>query len=201
MQKTFALYISSAESYSHLLSSDLVPAHERDTIKKRWRLVLERAEKVKKRIEDLGGHVARVDPGDEGAEEAVVRRGGVMNGHKLGLWREPSPREFEGGEFREGEEPDMPDVDVIWRDIGKEEWDCEVSKDEVWTVRQGTGADCSVAAGLGVSLEHNRLWGSNVRRVIPGKRDKLADLVARFQLLISSESTSAPPLREWKARS
>jgi hypothetical protein len=63
----------------------------------------------------------------------------------------------------EVKEPDMPDVDVVWKDIGKKEWECDVGKEEVWTVRQGTGADCSVAAGLGVSLEHNRLWDSRVR--------------------------------------
>lgn len=162
MQKTFSLYISSAEQYSHLLSSDLVPSHEREAIKKRWRLVLERAEKVKKRIEDLGGHVGKVDPGDEGLENAVVRRGGLMNGCKLDLWTEPMERDFEGEKFREREEPDMPDVDVVWRDIRREQWEVDAGKEEVWTVRQGTGADCSVAAGLGVSLEHDRLWDSKV---------------------------------------
>jgi calpain-7 len=163
LQRTFTLYIASAESYSHLLSSGLVPAHEKEAIRKKWRLVLERAEKVKKRIEGLGGQVAKIDPGDEGTENAVVRRGGLMNGCKLDLWHEPSPREFEGSEYREVKEPDMPDVDVVWKDIGKEEWACDVGREDVWTVRQGTGADCSVAAGLGVSLEHNRLWDSKVR--------------------------------------
>lgn len=123
---------------------------------------MERAEKVKKRIESLGGQVAKIDPGDEGPEAAVIRRGGYMNGIKLDEWREPNPREFEGAEYRDVKEPDMPDVDVVWKDIGREEWDCDVGKEEVWTVRQGTGADCSVAAGLGVSLEHNRLWDSRV---------------------------------------
>ena len=108
--------------------------------------------------------MGKVDPGDEGLENAVVRRGGLMNGCKLDLWIEPAAREFEGDDFREKEEPDMPDVDVVWRDIGREEWEIDAGKEEVWTVRQGTGADCSVAAGLGVSLEHDRLWDSKVYR-------------------------------------
>ena len=117
---------------------------------------------MKKRIEDLGGQVAKIDPGDEGLENAVIRRGGLMNGVKLDLWLEPSHWEFEGSEYREAVEPDMPDVDVEWKDLAKEDWEYDVGKDEIWTVRQGTGADCSVAAGLGVSLEHNRVWDSKV---------------------------------------
>jgi hypothetical protein len=155
----------------------LVPSHERETIKKRWRLVLERAEKVKKRIEDLGGHVGKVDPGDEGLESAVVRRGGLMNGLKLDQWTGPPTRGFDGEVYRE-KEPDMPDVDVVWRDIDEAEWEPPVNKDEAWIVRQGTGADCSVAAGLGVSLEHDRLWGSKVCPNLGMADNSKADLVS-----------------------
>jgi calpain-7 len=137
--------------------------------------VLSRAEKVKKRVESLGGSVGKVVGDDAAEEENILRRGGGMNGLKLDLWSVPSHRDFEsaGGtlKWREEEEPDMPDVDVVWSDIGTEEWDCAVDREtkERWVVRQGTGADCSVAAGLGVSLEHNRLWGTRVRRNQPDR--------------------------------
>lgn len=165
LQQTFPLYISSAETYSHLLSSSLVPEHEREAIKKRWRLVLERAEKVKRRIESLGGQVGKVEAGDEGVEAAVARRSGAINGLQLDEWRgDPPDTWFEGedGQFREEREPDMPDVDVIWQEVDRGAWDIDMGKVERWTVRQGTGADCSVAAGLGVCIEHNRLWDTKV---------------------------------------
>lgn len=116
--------------------------------------------------------MGRVEVDDAGIEGDVVRRGGGMNGLKVELWREPGAELERGGEWREGEEPDMPDVeaDVVWSEIGGAEWESqnragnEKEKEGAWVVRQGTGADCSVAAGLGVSLEHNRLWGTKVSR-------------------------------------
>lgn len=205
LQQTFPLYISSAETYSHLLSSDLVPTSERETIRKRWRLVLGRAEKVKQRIEQLGGKVGKVDVGDEGLEAAVKRRAGAINGLQLPeSTSEPSPREFEasakadGVRYREGTEPEMPEVDVEWTEIDDDEWDYVMRPEERWTVRQGTGADCSVAAGLGVCIEHNRTWNTNVSNLIEadtahGVRG-ICSWVARFQLTLSSRLS----VREWK---
>lgn len=182
LQQTFPLYVSSAETYSHLLSSDLVPPSERETIRKRWRLVLSRAEKVKQRIEQLGGKVGKVDIGDEGLEAAVKRRAGLINGIQLLEWTEPTPREFElsskgsGMGYKEDVQPEMPDVDVEWTEIPENEWECVIKAQERWTVRQGTGADCSVAAGLGVCIEHNRTWNTNVSVTSPnpGARSRSA---------------------------
>lgn len=128
-----------------------------------------RAEKVKQRIESLGGKVGKVDIGDEGLEAAVKRRSGVINGLQLPEWTaEPSPREFQcssksdGQKYREDVQPEMPDVDVEWTEIEDKEWECVMVPRERWTVRQGTGADCSVSAGLGVCIEHNRTWRTTV---------------------------------------
>jgi len=118
-----------------------------------------------------------------------------MNGCKLDLWTEPMEREFGGEKFREKEEPDMPDVDVVWRDIGREDWEVDAGKEEVWTVRQGTGADCSVAAGLGVSLEHDRLWDSKVDPSACGTTETDRD-VAWLKLVISPRTISTTPIRK-----
>lgn len=212
MQQTFPLYIASADAYSHLLSSGLVPAHERDGIKKRWRLVLERAEKVRKRIEQLGGHVGRVAPGDEGEEAAVLRRGAIMNGIELLEWPTDSlvlpERMFQGEKYREGKQPEMPNVEAVWVDIPDTAWQAGPStstntgkeeQGERWTVRQGTGADCSVAAGLGVCIEHNRVWHTKVRLTIRSEVEALGPV-----LLLTSHPARlsiGPPVRaafgEW----
>lgn len=102
----------------------------------------------------------------------MSRRGGRVNGLVLDEWqwqlRDPPDSLFElergqGQEvYRDEREPEMPDVDVEWTEVDKDAWDVVMPQEERWTVRQGTGADCSVAAGLGVSIEHNRLWGTSV---------------------------------------
>lgn len=132
-------------------------------------MVLGRAEKVKLRIEQLGGKVGKVAASDEGSEAAVKRRAGLINGLQLPEWTgEPNAREFElssrsnGEGYREDVQPDMPDVDVEWTAIPDSEWERHIKPGERWTVRQGTGADCSVAAGLGVCIEHNRTWNTQV---------------------------------------
>lgn len=167
LQKAFPLYISAAEAYSHLLASNLVPDIEKAGVKRKWRLVLERAEKVKNRIEVLGGQVGRVGVGDEGEEEAVRRRGGRMNGVDVPKWVIPTERDFEsrGEMFKAVIQPDLtPEkrVEVEWAEIGMEGWEVDLGKKERWVINQGAGADCSVVAGLGVCLEHNRRWGTNV---------------------------------------
>lgn len=163
--KAFPLYISSAEAYSHLLSSKLVPAQDVLGIKKKWRLVLERAEKVKKRAEELGGHVGRAGMGDEGEEAAVVRRAGRLHGIETELWRIPSDREFVGEPWR-GVQPELAEEQIKlraeWAETPREAWKAQMDKGRRWVVRQGVGADCSVVAGLGVCLEHDRRWGTSV---------------------------------------
>lgn len=172
LQKAFPLYISAAEAYSHLLSSSLVPEADKAGIKRKWRLVLERAEKVKHRIEELGGQVGKVGVGDEGEEEAVKRRGGRMNGIDLERWPIPSKKDFEirgEGIYRADSQPDFPDLpgdEVEWAEADKEGWDVRMREGERWVVHQGAGADCSVVAGLGVCLEHNRRWGTKVSKSI-----------------------------------
>ncbi|KAI9632395.1 calpain-like protease palB/RIM13 [Dioszegia hungarica] len=166
LQKAFPLYISAAETYSHLLASSLVPDPDKAGIKRKWRLVLERAEKVKNRIEELGGQVGKVGIGDEGEEEAVRRRGGRMNGVDLDRWSLPSNGEFELGRgvYRAESQPDLAverDT-VVWREVDEKAWTVVVGEEERWMVNQGAGADCSVVAGLGVCLEHNRRWGTKL---------------------------------------
>jgi calpain-7 len=170
LQRAFPLYISAAETYSHLLTSSLVPESERAGIKKKWRLVLDRAEKVKARVEELGGHVGKVDVGDEGVEEDIRRRGGRMNGLELGLWREPAEREFRGEVYRDAAQPDLADEQVRLgaelAPVENEAWDVRMptGQAERWVVTQGAGADCSVVAGIGVCLEHNKRWKRRVSR-------------------------------------
>ena len=137
-----------------------------------------RAEKVKQRIESLGGKVGKVEIGDEGVEAAVKRRSGLINGLQLSEWTgEPSSREFQtsskNGAYREDVQPEMPDVDVEWTKIEDKEWECMIGPGERWTVRQGTGADCSVSAGLGVCIEHNRTWHTTVRHCPQHRRVSL----------------------------
>lgn len=127
--------------------------------------MLERAEKVKKRIEDLGGHVGKAEAGDEVEEEAIMVRGGVMNGVKLDTWMEPSSSTFRipGGapEMQPELAKEQEALDPEWAPINPQSWNVELGK-EKWVVRQGPGADCSVVAGLGACLEHNRRWDTTV---------------------------------------
>lgn len=166
LQKAFPLYISAAEAYSHLVSSTLVPEADRAAVKKKWRLVLERAEKVRKRIEELGGHVGKAPVSDEGEEEVIKRRGGSLNGLELDFWSNPSGRQFSGEIYREDEQPELAkeqeDLRPVWKEVSPHSWEVEMKKDERWFVRQGPGADCSVVAGFEACLEYNRRWGQNV---------------------------------------
>jgi calpain-7 len=173
LQKAFPLYISSAESYSHLLSSNLVPETEKPTIKKKWRLVLERAEKVKNRIEELGGVVGKVGVGDEDEEGSILRRGGIINGVTTQLWREPGTADFaltkSGEVWRDVRQPvlatEQVDQDAVWTLVDEREWEVKSSTKERWLVRQGPGADCSFVAGLGVSMEHDKRWKTQVNPI------------------------------------
>ncbi|ODO06320.1 calpain-like protease palB/RIM13 [Cryptococcus wingfieldii CBS 7118] len=161
LQRAFPAYIAAAELYSNLLSSKLVPPGDVEGVKKKWRLVLDRAEKVKGRIEQLGGHVAKAQVGDEGEEAAVIRRGGRMNGVDLHLWSTPSPTFDTGNLYREATQPELAaaqlDLDPEWREIAEDCWEHQV-RDGNWVLRQGPVADCSVVAAMGVGVEHDRLF-------------------------------------------
>ena len=169
LQKAFPLYISAADAYSRLLASSLVVEAERAVIKKKWRLVLERAEKVKARIEEIGGHVGKAASSDEGEEEAVKRRGGVMNAIHMDFWTgSPPERDFrDGGQPYQGAvQPELAkeqdELEPEWTELPKSMWDVKMKKEERWVAKQGPGADCSVVAGIAVCLEHNRRWGTTV---------------------------------------
>lgn len=109
--------------------------------------------------------MGKVEVSDEQEEDAVYRRGRTMNGVNLERWKEPARWEFEGTSFRDEREPEMPNVEADWEEASAADWDVKLPQEEVWTVKQGTGADCSVAAGLGICLEHNRRWGTSVSNV------------------------------------
>ena len=137
-----------------------MPESEKANVKKKWRLVLERAEKVKKRIESLGGHVGKIEVSDDVEEEKIIARGGHINGFNLDLWTDG--RIDYGGPVVQPElAREQTDLDPEWATVEDEEWDVDLSK-ERWVVRQGPGADCSVVAGFGACLEHNRRWGTSV---------------------------------------
>ena len=166
--KAFPLYISAAEVYSNLLSSSLVPEAERSGIKRKWRLVLERAAKVKRRVEELGGQVGRPAVSEQGEEDAILRRGGVINGIHMEMWAKPSEREWYLGDqvFRDNNQPEFSkeqkSLGAEWTELPRSAWDVLEDEEIRWIVRQGPGADCSVVAALGVCMEHNRRWGSMV---------------------------------------
>ncbi|WVR04018.1 hypothetical protein IAU60_001017 [Kwoniella sp. DSM 27419] len=164
LQRAFPIYISAAETYSHLIASGLVPAVESSNVRKKWRLVLERAEKIKARIEALGGQVGRVEVGDQGEEAAVIRRGGHINGVDIPLWTEPTPRLFEGEPFVDPSQPELAEEQTcqvpIWSEQPAESW--KVGTDERWVLQQGPVSDCSVVAAMGVELEHNRQFGTRM---------------------------------------
>jgi len=131
--------------------------------------VLERAEKVKRRVEEFGGQVGRAEIGDEGEEGAARRRGGVMNGVQIDMWVEPSEREWSIGKegvFRDSRQPELADeqkaLNAEWAELPTSTWDVDEEKHIRLIVQQGPGADCSVVAGLGVCIEHNRKWGTTV---------------------------------------
>ncbi|TXT11061.1 hypothetical protein VHUM_01812 [Vanrija humicola] len=168
--KAFQLYIQAAESYSHLLSSSLVAKEDRTQVSRKWRLVLERAEKVKRRVEELGGRVGSTEIDDEAEEAAVIRRGSRINGANAEVWRGPPPdREFtlsaKEGVFRDGLQPELAveqlALDPEWAELPASAWE-DVEASTSWAVRQGPGADCSITAGLGSSLAHNTRWGTKL---------------------------------------
>ena len=167
LSKAFPLYIAAAEAYSHLLASGLVPETETVSVKKKWRLVLERAEKVKRRIEELGGQVGKASIGDEGQEAALIRDGGRINGVYMEAWTQPADWEFvldKGGSFRDPHQPSLPadqEEGAEWAEPSPALW-TRAATDDAVVVRQGVGADCSVSAGLTACLNHNRRWASSV---------------------------------------
>ncbi|OCF58147.1 calpain-like protease palB/RIM13 [Kwoniella mangroviensis CBS 10435] len=169
LQKAFPAYISSAEVYSHLLASSFVPAHEVSNIRKKWRLVLERAEKIKYRIESLGGQVGKVEIGDEGEESAVLRRGSRINNLELPLWTgEPSGSEFREDRFIDDRQPELAEEQLkynpIWKEVPVEAWSSDKDGDR-WVLKQGPVSDCSVVAAMGVGLEHDRRFGNGLNKV------------------------------------
>lgn len=139
----------------------MVPTPERAGIQRKWRLVLDRAEKVKRRIEELGGRVGVVEVDEAAEEAAVLRRGERMNGVQLGIWRVPPDGEFVGERFVD-DQPELAQeqirLDPHWAELPPSAWEGSSS----WNVRQGPGADCSVTAGLGACLAHNSRWGGTV---------------------------------------
>lgn len=141
-----------------------MPTSERAGVQRKWRLVLERAEKVKKRVEGLGSRVGAAGVDEEAEEAAVVRRGERINGFQASIWRGPPPDfEFSGAPFRDLRQPQLADEQIAlgpeWAPLPPAMWEVEDGK---WEVRQGPGADCSVTAGLGACIAHNDRWGTKV---------------------------------------
>ncbi|BEI82526.1 hypothetical protein CcaverHIS002_0303940 [Cutaneotrichosporon cavernicola] len=163
LHKAFSLYIQAAEAYSHLLQSSLVPASERVGIQRKWRLVLERAEKVKRRIEELGGRVGAASVDEAAEEAAVVRRGARVNGFTAECWRTPAYFEYTGPVFIDTRQPDLALEQLAlspeWAALPDTMWDAPRG---MWEVCQGPGADCSVTAGLGACIAHNARWGTKL---------------------------------------
>jgi hypothetical protein len=136
-------------------------------VQRKWRLVLERAEKVKRRIEALGGRVGTREVDGVAEEAAVLRRGGILNGVKAEVWRSaPHDSEFLGEVFVDTQ-PELAKeqerADPVWKPVAAAGW--EVVRVHGAGVRQGPGADCSVTAGLGSCLAHNERWGTTVSGV------------------------------------
>lgn len=126
--------------------------------------MLERAEKVKKRVEGLGGKVGAAGVDEEAEEAAVLRRGARINGFQADVWRGcPPDFEFAGATFHDARQPQLADeqlaLDPEWAPLPESMWKAE---DGMWKVRQGPGADCSVTAGLGACIAHNARWGTKV---------------------------------------
>lgn len=165
LHKAFQLYISAAEAYSHLLQSGLVRPYDKPTVQKKWRLVLERAEKVKKRVDELGGRVGAPEVTDELEEAAVRRRAATVNRIVADVWRTPPDREFTSNtHYRDAVQPELAQqqikLDPEWAELPEEAWTGPSTGR--WEVRQGPGADCSVTAGIGACLAHNARWGTTV---------------------------------------
>ncbi|OXB33391.1 calpain-like protease palB/RIM13 [Cryptococcus neoformans] len=164
LKKAFPIYISAAEAYGHLLSSKLVPPSDIETVKRKWRLVLERAEKVKSRIEQLGGHVAKAEIGDRGEEKAVLRRASLVNGVAVELWQPPGDRFDAGESYREAVQPELAaaqlDMDPEWKDIQADCWLHQAPNEGDWVMRQGPVSDCSVVAAMGVGVKHGEQFGT-----------------------------------------
>ena len=145
--------------------------------------MLERAEKVKRQIESLGGYVGKGLMADDGEEEIIRQRGSTINGTSTRLWSDPDLGEFESStDWAESVHDSQPDVPALasgskvdWHGMASVSWDSKPREKECWVVRQGPGADCSVVAGLSVCLEHNRRWGMRVSRrtglLMKGKAD------------------------------
>nr|ODN98585.1 calpain-like protease palB/RIM13 [Cryptococcus depauperatus CBS 7855] len=159
LQKAFPVYITAAETYGLLLSSKLVPKNDIQLVKKKWRLILERAEKIKARIEQLGGFVGKVEIGVAGEELAVLFRGSTINGVDAPLWVKPESHMDEGDLFRESEQPELAgsqlELDPEWREIAEDIWRLQTSKSE-HTMKQGLVSDCSIVAAMGVGIEHGK---------------------------------------------
>ena len=88
-----------------------------------------------------------------------------MNGVKLEIWREPSPGALravgEAVEVQPELAKEQEALDPEWAPVPTGAWDINPGRHK-WVVRQGPGADCSVVAGLGACLEHNRRWNTSV---------------------------------------
>lgn len=125
---------------------------------------MERAEKIKNRIESLGGQVGKVEIGDEGEESAVLRRGSKINNIEVPLWTgEPSEGDFRD-RFVDDRQPELAEEqlkhDPIWKEVPAEAWSCDKYGDR-WVLKQGPVSDCSVVAAMGVGLEHDRHFGNS----------------------------------------
>lgn len=128
--------------------------------------MLERAEKVKSRIEQLGGHVAKVEIGDRGEEKAVLRRASLVNGVAVELWQPPGDRFDAGESYREAVQPELAaaqlDMDPEWKDIQADCWLHQTPNEGDWVMRQGPVSDCSVVAAMGVGVKHGEQFGTAV---------------------------------------
>ncbi|WWC87652.1 uncharacterized protein L201_002542 [Kwoniella dendrophila CBS 6074] len=170
LQKAFPAYILAAEIYSNLISSNLVPLHEISNIKRKWRLVLERAEKIKGKIENLGSQVGRVEITDQGEELAILRRSSKVNGIDIPLWTsEPCKNEFQSIEkFIDDRQPELAEEQLkhnpLWKEIPPDCWDTKYSDNSSWILKQGPVSDCSVVVALGVRLEYDKQFKPPIDR-------------------------------------
>ncbi|KAK4687428.1 calpain-7, partial [Tremellales sp. Uapishka_1] len=206
----FPQYIAAAATYSHLLSSSLVPSTERANLTKKWRLVLERAEKIKRRIEQLGGQVGKVATEDRLEEDAIRRRGGVVNGVLLEEWRTPSDRGFEGEQWRDERQPELTEDQLsenpvwmaaredAWKDGEEAEMQMGADKTSKWIISQGRGADCSLVSGLGVCVLYESRWGRSVCLAHPPWKWMAHNRPARSDIFVPSSSISSTIIEQWQ---
>ena len=137
---------------------------------------------------------------DEVEEEAILHRGGVMNGVHLDMWT-PGLIRYEGDIAQPELAEEQEELGPEWADVDPATWSISTSNE--WVVRQGHGADCSVVAGFGACLEHNRRWGTSVsehnNRTIKPDHSVGARHVVPSKSILATRHT--PQIRQWTTRS